>query len=61
LQGRLTRAPAAGDRNAFYRLEEQARECRHIWLGAPLKELMETSAWADFLQPFALASGAAAA
>lgn len=58
---RLTQAAAAGDRNAFYRLKEQARECRHIGLDPSLKELMEASAWADFMQPFALALGAAAA
>jgi tetratricopeptide (TPR) repeat protein len=58
---RLTQAAAAGDPNAFYRLKEQARECRHIGLGPSLKELMEAGAWADFLQPFALALGAAAA
>jgi len=58
---RLTQAAAAGDRDAFYRLKEQARECQHIDLGTPLKALMEASAWADFLQPFALALGAAVA
>jgi tetratricopeptide (TPR) repeat protein len=58
---RLTQAAAAGDPNAFYRLKEQARECRHIGLDPSLKELMEASAWADFLQPVALALGAAAA
>jgi hypothetical protein len=57
---RLTQAAAAGDPNAFYRLREQARECRHIGLDPSLKELMEASTWADFLQPFALALGAAA-
>jgi tetratricopeptide (TPR) repeat protein len=56
----LTEAAAAGDRDAFYRLKEQARECQHIGLGSALKGLMEASAWADFLQPFALALGAAA-
>jgi len=58
---RLAQAAAAGDRDAFYRLKEQARECQQIRLGPPLKELMEAGAWADFLQPFALALGAAAA
>jgi len=58
---RLTQAAAAGDRDAFYRLKEQARECRHIGLGSSLKELMRVGTWADFLQPFALALGAAAA
>ena len=57
---RLTQAAAAGDRDAFDRLKEQARECQHIGLGPSLKELMGASAWADFLQPFALALGAAA-
>ena len=45
----------------FHRLKEQARECHRIGLGAPLKDLMDKSAWADFLQPYALALGAAAA
>ncbi len=58
---RLTQAAAAGDRNAFYRLKEQARECRHIGLGSSLRDLMGAGTWADFLQPFALALGAAAA
>jgi len=56
---RLTQAAAAGDRDGFYRLKEQARECQHIGLGPALKGLMEASVWADFLQPFALALGAA--
>jgi tetratricopeptide (TPR) repeat protein len=58
---RLTQAAAAGDRDAFYRLKEQTRECRRIGLGSSLKELMGAGPWADFLQPFALALGAAAA
>ena len=58
---RLTQAAAAGDRDAFSRLKEQARECQDIGLGSSLKDLMGAGTWADFLQPFALALGAAAA
>jgi len=58
---RLTQAAAAGDRDAFSRLKEQTRECGHIGLGSSLKDLMGAGTWADFLQPFALALGAAAA
>jgi tetratricopeptide (TPR) repeat protein len=58
---RLAQAAAAGDRDAFFRLKEQAIDCRRIGLGVALKGLMEASARADFLQPFALALGAAAA
>ena len=58
---RLSQAAAGGDRDAFFRLKEQARECQAIGLGPALKGLMGASTWADFLQPFALALGAAAA
>jgi hypothetical protein len=58
---RLAGAAAAGDRDAFYRLKEQASECQPIGLGPALRDLMTESAWGDFLQPFALALGAASA
>jgi len=58
---RLTQAATAGDRDAFYRLKEQTRQCRHIGLGSSLKDLMGAGTWADFLQPFSLALGAAEA
>lgn len=58
---RLTEAAAKGNEDAFARIREQARECHAIGLGPALRDLMDASPWADLLQPFALALGAAAA
>ncbi|AUB82879.1 hypothetical protein [Candidatus Thiodictyon syntrophicum] len=58
---RLAEAAAAGDRDAFARLKEQTQECQGIGLGPALRDLMTEGAWVDFLQPFALALGAAVA
>ncbi|WP_295436600.1 AAA family ATPase [uncultured Thiodictyon sp.] len=58
---RLAETAAAGNRDAFARLKEQAQECHGIGLGSALRDLMTEGTWADFLQPFALALGAAAA
>lgn len=56
---RLAQAAAIGNQLAFFRLKEQARECHTIGLGPALQDLMEQSAWAEFLQPFSLALAAA--
>ncbi|MBC7953535.1 MAG: tetratricopeptide repeat protein [Rhodospirillaceae bacterium] len=56
----LAQIASAGDRWAFFRLMEQARECHEIGLGKALRDLMEESQFADFLQPFSLALHAAA-
>jgi DNA-binding transcriptional ArsR family regulator len=40
---------------AFYHIKEQLRECYGIGLGAALADLMERSAYADFLKPYSLA------
>ena len=57
---RLAGAAAGGNRDAFARLKEQSHECHRIGLGPALRDLMTEGTWADFLQPFALALGAAA-
>lgn len=56
----LAREAGSGYKMAFNVLREQAGECTAIGLGASLAELMEASAEAGFLQPFALALRAAA-
>lgn len=58
---RLATRAAAGDREAFFRLKEQACECQAIGMGQALMDLMTAGDWVDFLQPFALALRAAAA
>lgn len=57
----LTNAAAIGDAWAFFRIREQCCECEVLGLGSTLAELMNTSPWADFLQPFSLALTASAA
>jgi Flp pilus assembly protein TadD/energy-coupling factor transporter ATP-binding protein EcfA2 len=58
---RLAGAAAGGNKDAFAKIREQIRECHAIGLGPALRDLMNASPWADLLQPFALALGAAAA
>jgi Flp pilus assembly protein TadD len=58
---RLAGSAADGNEEAFAKIREQTRECHAIGLGPVLRDLMGASPWADLLQPFALALGAAAA
>ena len=51
----LAELASKGKRSAFYELKEQCFECHAIGLSKPLVTLMESSSFADFLQPFALA------
>jgi tetratricopeptide (TPR) repeat protein len=44
-----------GHNKAFYALRAQASECASIGLGLALAELMEKSAWANYLEPFSIA------
>lgn len=56
---RLAQAAAEGNPRAFLQMKNQTRECHAIGLGQALQNLMEQSAWAEFLQPFSLALAAA--
>jgi hypothetical protein len=50
---------AKDDREQFYRLREQARECHRLGIGSKLAALMDASLYRDFLRPLALALRAA--
>ncbi len=56
---RLASAAAAGDKNALFRLQEQARECHAIGRGPVLADLLEASPHIELLRPVALALRAA--
>jgi Flp pilus assembly protein TadD/DNA-binding transcriptional ArsR family regulator len=56
---RLAQASAGGNKQAFFKLREQARHCFTIGLGAVLMDLQSGSMWSEFLQPFTLALAAA--
>ncbi|WP_089728048.1 tetratricopeptide repeat protein [Candidatus Thiosymbion oneisti] len=56
---RLAAAAATGDKNALFRLQEQARECHAIGRGPALADLLEASPHAELLRPIALALRAA--
>jgi tetratricopeptide (TPR) repeat protein len=51
----LAERASKGDNKAFYALREQTRVCASIGLGLALAELMEKSAWANYLEPFSIA------
>ncbi|MDR3517947.1 MAG: AAA family ATPase [Azospirillaceae bacterium] len=59
LAGLAARA-AAGEAEAFFQLRSQCRECHRLGLGHDLAAIMENSAYAGFLLPFALALHVAA-
>lgn len=56
---RLAAAAAAGDKDALFRLQEQARECHATGRGLALADLLEASPHAELLRPIALALRAA--
>ncbi|WP_133513216.1 tetratricopeptide repeat protein [Candidatus Thiosymbion oneisti] len=56
---RLAAAAAAGNKNALFRLQEQARACHAIGRGPALADLLEASPHAELLRPIALALRAA--
>ncbi|MCG6861560.1 MAG: tetratricopeptide repeat protein, partial [Chromatiaceae bacterium] len=53
--GRLAAAAAAGNGLALFKIQEQARECHAIGLGAMLADRIDASDYADLLRPIALA------
>lgn len=55
----LVSQASKGEGDSFFRLKQQCREIHAIGLGNTLRELMERSTYAGFLQPFALALRAA--
>lgn len=55
----LAEPASKAEGNAFAQLREQCYEIHSIGLGNTLRELMERSSYAGFLQPFALALSAA--